>query len=239
MTNVGKKNIVEPAVSDSVVLSIIFVKMLGMILLISGGIYALSRGFRLIQDGAGTGREVLLIKFGRLEADARSVGSVVMGTGLGWAFLGFLVSPNLEMSDGFLRITSFELPGLELEAPTIVTDWSRDQLRGWDEQELELQFREFFEANHDSFQVTVNGEQSQIESFDLDEEFPQITLQTEPIAHHPFGQSPPGIFPPGVFPSASVTYYPIVEDDRVVFRPSGAAWVVESWQPDGTTLPEE
>ncbi len=62
------------------------------VVLACGGIYSLRKGFELIVTHVGRRKEEAEIKFWKLEANVRTVGSVVMVTACIWGYLGYLVS---------------------------------------------------------------------------------------------------------------------------------------------------
>lgn len=74
---------------DPITLTVVF-KGLGMLLVITGGIWIARYGFHLYKDGAGHGRDQAAFEFGELKIKAHSVGSVVMSTAFLWAFAGVL-----------------------------------------------------------------------------------------------------------------------------------------------------
>ena len=101
-----------------------------MIALIGGGILALNYGFRLFSGKHGTRTADLALDLGPLKATARSVGSVVMVTAVGWGFLGYLINPSLEQTAGTIRIYSFSTPGGdEVLAPALSVNLKQGEQR--------------------------------------------------------------------------------------------------------------
>jgi hypothetical protein len=111
----------------------IAIKGAGMVALIGGGILALSYGFRLFSGKHGTQAADLALDLGPLKATARSVGSVVMVTAVGWGFLGDLINPSFEKTAGTIRIYSFSTPGGdEVLAPALSVKLKQGEQRGLD-----------------------------------------------------------------------------------------------------------
>lgn len=105
---------------DVATLTVIF-KGIGMLLAILGGILFGRYGFRLYKDGAGMGRDFAAFELGPVKLKARSVGSIVMATAFLWAYVGVLLSPNMEKKGDEIRVYSFNTPDVQVKVESIPT----------------------------------------------------------------------------------------------------------------------
>ncbi|WP_157640016.1 hypothetical protein [Burkholderia ubonensis] len=111
---------------DPVILTVL-IKGLGMLLVIAGGVAAIRYGFHLFKDGAGGGPGEIAIDLGRVKVRARSAGATVMATAFVWAWVGAMLSPNLDRRGDEIRVYSFRTPDGDLSVQAIATTIPRDK----------------------------------------------------------------------------------------------------------------
>jgi hypothetical protein len=201
---------------DAITLTVTF-KGAGMVLLIIGGIYALYKGFRLYQEGAGVGKDNIILQFGKLKATGRSVGSVVMVTAFAWGGLGVMISPNLDKQGEHIKVYSFKTPQGEVTTRSIQSGvknaasvaGSPEMLTKVFNRTIELELKKYGEL------VEVNGKPAEIDA------------ATIKITKNLAGKVLVTASARGELQSATITFEPQAERNRIVFLPSDARLILQ------------
>jgi len=95
----------------------LYIRALLALVLVCGGIYALRRGYRVIELGRGDDPGESFFELGLLKAQSSTVGSLVMLTATVWAVLGYWTAPAYKSSD--VEVAAVERMELELAAANV------------------------------------------------------------------------------------------------------------------------
>ena len=106
----------------------IVAKTIGMLAALLIGFLAVRNGFRLYRDGAGRGRDHVVVSLGGFSARASTVGSAVMVTGIVWGYFAYLIHPELRQGPEYTEVTRFETPRGAVTAPVLVADIKPEQV---------------------------------------------------------------------------------------------------------------
>lgn len=121
-------------------LLVVAFKGLGMVFAIVGGLVIARYGFHLYRDGAGHGRDQAGFELGKLKIKAHTVGSVVMSTACLWAYVGVLLSPNMERNGDEIKIYSLGSPSGEIQAQALIAKSSNPKGATADPEQLKALF---------------------------------------------------------------------------------------------------
>lgn len=153
-------------VMDPVTLTIA-IRGLGLLFLVLGGVYALRRGFHIIQTGRGD-RSRATFKFLGLSSTASGVGAVIMMTAVGWAYLGVRMAPNLAMDkSGMTKVYAFATANGQVTVPELAVATHRmgeatRTANAFDAGELRNMFSRAVSASHGD--ATLQGAPAMIDA---------------------------------------------------------------------------
>ncbi len=206
------------------VLLTIYMKGIGTILLILGGIAAIYFGFSVYKEGAGKGAGRLAFEAGPIKLKAHSVGSVIMGTAFLWALAAVWLSPNLEQKKDQIRVYSFNTWDPNFKAPVFATSMPANiaETLEADPDALKKSLKATLGdlADHGSPLVELNGKPAKFDVGSI------RTLRTESGKY----LLTTDLTGNGV--KATVAFEPKVEKSKILFVPAGVGTPTATHSPD-------